>query len=81
MWEPFLWLALLVAGWRWLRHPTAGAWASGHLPDVPVAPADAEPLIRPRLDDNGLATYTMVVPSDLEAREYRSGDEDRSAGP
>ena len=33
MWEPFLWLALLVAALRWLRHPTAGAWASGHLPE------------------------------------------------
>jgi hypothetical protein len=81
MWEPFLWLALLVAALRWLRHPTAGAWASGNLPDVPDAPGDAEPLIRPRLDDNGLATYTMVVPSDVDAREYQSGDENRSADP
>jgi hypothetical protein len=67
MWEPVLWLALLVAAWRWLRHPTTGAWTSGPLPDVPDAPADAEPVIQPRLDDNGLATYTMVIPRDTEA--------------
>jgi hypothetical protein len=62
MWEPFLWLALIVAAWRWFRHPTAHTFASNDLPDVANAPADAEPVIRPRLDDNGLATYTMVVP-------------------
>jgi hypothetical protein len=66
MWEPFLWLALLVMALRWLRHPTARTWASGPLPDVPDAPADAEPLFRPRLDDNGLATYTMVIPGDRD---------------
>ena len=56
-------------GFRWLRHPTAGAWTSGPLPDVPDAPADAEPVIQPRLDDNGLATYTMVIPRDTEASQ------------
>ena len=69
MWEPILWLALLLAAFRWLRHPTAGAWTSGPLPDVPDAPSDAEPVIQPRLDDNGLATYTMVIPRDTEASQ------------
>jgi hypothetical protein len=54
--------------------PTAGAWASGDLPEVGDAPADAEPVIRPRLDDNGLATYTLVVPRDGEDPASRSGD-------
>lgn len=62
MWEPFLWLALAVAVWRWLRHPHGPS--TRPLPNVGDAPAGAEPLIRPRLDDNGLATYSMVVPVD-----------------
>ena len=64
--EPFLWLALLVAAWRWLRRPTHTEWETGNLPDVADAAADAEPIVRPRLDDNGLATYTMVIPSESE---------------
>jgi hypothetical protein len=66
MWEPFLWLALLVAAWRWLRQPAHTGWETGSLPDVADAPADAEPIVRPRLDDNGLATYTMVIPREAE---------------
>lgn len=63
MWEPFLWLALAVAAWRWVaRDRRQGQGFAGPLPDVGDAPADAEPMIRPRLDDNGLATYTMVIP-------------------
>jgi hypothetical protein len=74
MWEPVLWLALLVAALRWLRGPTAGAFTSGDLPDIGDAPADAEPVFRPRLDDNGLGTYTMVVPREGEEREGQSAD-------
>lgn len=66
MWEPFLWLALLVAAWRWLRQPAHADWETGRLPDIADAPADAEPIVRPRLDDNGLATYTMVIPRESE---------------
>jgi hypothetical protein len=64
MWEPFLWLALIVGGWRWLTRRRSGSSAFGPLTSVGDAPSDAEPLIRPRLDDNGLATYSMVVPVD-----------------
>lgn len=61
MWEPFLWLALIVAAWRWLtRRPSTNV--TGPLADVGDAPSDAEPVMRPRLDDNGLATYSVVVP-------------------
>jgi hypothetical protein len=62
MWEPFLWLALLVAGWRWLTRRRAGGSPTEPLLNVADAPSDAEPLIQPRLDDNGLVTYSMVVP-------------------
>lgn len=64
MWEPFLWLALIVAAWRWLTRRQSGSGAFGPLESVGDAPSEAEPLIRPRLDDNGLATYSMVVPVD-----------------
>jgi hypothetical protein len=61
MWEPFLWIALLVTAWRWLTHrrsrPTLGP-----MPNVGDAPPGAEPMIRPRLDDNGLATYSFAFP-------------------
>jgi hypothetical protein len=49
MWEPILWLALLVAAWRWL-------------------------LVRPGLDDNGLGTYTMVIPRESERAGEPSED-------
>lgn len=74
--EPFLWLALLVAAWRWLRRPTHTEWETGNLPDVADAAADAEPIVRPRLDDNGLATYTMVIPRPSERAD--GGSEDAS---
>ena len=74
MWEPVLWLALLVAAWRWLRHPTHTDWETGNLPDIADAPADAEPIVRPRLDDNGLATYTMVIPRESERPQHGPGD-------
>lgn len=76
MWEPFLWLALLVAAWRWLRTPTHTGWETGNLPDVADAPPDAEPMVQPRLDDNGLATYTMVIPRPSERAD--GGSEDAS---
>jgi hypothetical protein len=61
MWEPVLWLALIVAAWRWMtRRPSTNVL--GPLANVGDAPSDAEPVIRPRLDDNGLATYSVVVP-------------------
>ena len=77
MWEPVLWLALLVAAVRWLTHPHRVGPATEPMPEIGDAPADAEPLIRPRLDDTGLATYTMVIPRDDEesAREPRPGDD------
>jgi hypothetical protein len=62
MWEPFLWLALIVAAWRWLTRRQSGNGALGPLTSVDDAPSDAEPMIRPRLDDNGLVTYSMVIP-------------------
>lgn len=64
MWEPFLWLALIVAAWRWLTRRRSRTSAFGPGPSVGNAPPDAEPVIRPRLDDNGLATYSMVIPQD-----------------
>jgi hypothetical protein len=68
MWQPFLLLALLVAALRWLTRRRAPAGPTEPLPDVGDAPLDAEPIIRPRLDDNGLATYTMVIPREGEGR-------------
>jgi hypothetical protein len=62
MWEPFLWLALIVAAWRWVTRRRSDSNAFGPVASVGDAPPDAEPLIRPRLDDNGLGTYSMVVP-------------------
>jgi hypothetical protein len=64
MWEPFLWLALIVGAWRLVTRRRSGRNAFGPLASVGDAPSDAEPMNRPRLDDNGLATYTMVVPVD-----------------
>lgn len=71
MWEPFLWLALLVAAWRWLTRRPVARRPSGPLPDVGNAPLDAEPVVRPRLDDNGLATYSMVIPRPGEGEGRR----------
>lgn len=62
VWEPFLWLVLIVMGVRWLARRRSRSPGSGRLPNVPDAPTDATPLIRPRLDDNGLGTYTLVIP-------------------
>lgn len=61
MWEPFLWLALLASAWRWLTR-RRDARPIAPIPDVGDAPVHAEPVLRPRLDDNGLVTYSMVVP-------------------
>lgn len=62
MWEPFLWLALIVAAWRGLTRRRSRSSAFGPLASVGDAPSDAAPVIRPRLDDNGLATYSLVIP-------------------
>ncbi len=71
MWEPFLWLALLVAGWRWLTRRRTDRTPAGPLLDVADAPSDAEPMIQPRLEDNGLATYSMFVPDPTRPAEDR----------
>jgi hypothetical protein len=49
---------------------------SGPIPDVPDAPAGAEPMAKVRYDDNGLATYsfswlppTFVEDADVDERE------------
>lgn len=59
--EPFLWIALVVTGWRWLRRRRSRR-PLGPIPRVGHAPPDAQPIIRPRLDDNGLATYSFRFP-------------------
>jgi hypothetical protein len=74
MWEPILWLALLVAAWRWLRQPAHVEWETGKLPDIADAPGHAEPIVRPGLDDNGLGTYTMVIPRESERAGEPSKD-------
>lgn len=79
MWEPFLWWALVVAVWRWLTRRRSGVNTFGPLPDVGDAPADAEPIIRPRLDDNGLATFSMVVPAAADGHAA-NGPRSRGAG-
>ncbi len=65
MWEPFLWLALLVAGWRLISRRRGGSSNVGPLTDVGDAPSGAQPMTQLRLDDNGLATYSMVTPDDI----------------
>jgi hypothetical protein len=61
MWEPFLLIALLVTAWRWLtRRRSPGA--IGAMPNVGDAPSTAKPIVRPELDDNGLATYSLNLP-------------------
>lgn len=72
MWEPFLWLAMLFGAWRALRRRTRGLNVMGPVPDVGDAPADAEPMLQSRLDDNGLATYTMVPPGRPRRVRHRS---------
>ena len=47
--------ALIVYAWRAMRR-TRGAW-SGPIANVGDAPPDAEPIARPRLNDDGLGTY------------------------
>lgn len=68
MWEPFLWLALLVAGYRRLTQRRAGSRTTGPLTNVGDAPPSAQPVTQPRFDDNGLATYSMVLPNDLRGK-------------
>lgn len=72
MWEPFLWLALIVGAWRWATRRRSSSNAFGPLASVGDAPPGAEPVIRPRLDDNGLATYSMVVPGRAVGARRRS---------
>jgi hypothetical protein len=74
MWEPFLWLALLVAGIRWVMRRGWLRRAAGPLPDVADAPRDAEPIVRPLLEDNGLVTYAMVFPGDPDDTAPLTGD-------
>lgn len=64
-------LALIVYAWRALRR-TRGIW-SGPIADVGDAPPDAEPIARPRLSDDGLATYYLhLPPADPAAPESRA---------
>jgi hypothetical protein len=71
MWfELFVFLALAVGVWRWARRWT---WSSEPLPNVPDAPASAEPIATARLSDDGLFTYSL----DLHATEERMAS-DRS---
>lgn len=76
MWEPFLWIALVVTAWRWLTHGRSRA-TLGSLPNVGDAPRDAEPMIRPRLDDNGLATYSLGIPDRTRPVASQSGSSTR----
>jgi hypothetical protein len=46
-----------VRAWRRLR----GSW-SGPIPDVPNAPRDASPIGGARYNDDGLATFSVVMP-------------------
>ena len=62
VWEPFLWIALAVKGWRWLTGAHSST-AQDPLPNVDDAPPDAEPVFRPSLDDNGLATFSLTPPT------------------
>lgn len=57
MWEPFLYLALAVSAWRFIRRRSRPetAWVS----TVGDAPDDAEPIAFNRLNDDGLATYRL----------------------
>jgi hypothetical protein len=48
---------LIVYAWRAVRR-TRGSW-SGPLPDIGEAPPDAEPIVRPRLNDDGLVTFSL----------------------
>jgi hypothetical protein len=49
--------ALVIYAWRAIRR-TRGDW-SGPIADVAEAPPDAEPIGRPRLNDDGLATFRL----------------------
>lgn len=57
MWEPFLYLALAVSAWRFLRRRSRPEteWVS----TVGDAPVDAAPIAVNRLNDDGLATYHL----------------------
>jgi hypothetical protein len=76
MWQPLLILALAVAAWRWLMRRRRDEPSTGPFPDVGDAPEDAEPILTPRLDDTGLATYSMVLP---KSRTKRAGGTPRAA--
>lgn len=53
-------VALVVAVWQLFRwRPRIESRA---LPDVGDAPADAEPILAPQLDDNGLGAYSLEMP-------------------
>jgi hypothetical protein len=53
-------VALVVYAWRAIRR-TRGTW-SGPIPSVGEAPADAVPIARLRLQDDGLGTYRLDLP-------------------
>jgi hypothetical protein len=62
-------VALIVYAWRALRR-TRGTW-SGPIANVGDAPPDAEPIARPRLNDDGLATYSLHIPPSRLTRTSR----------
>ncbi len=53
--------ALMIYAWRAMRR-TRGAW-SGPIEDVGEAPPDAEPIGRPRLNDDGTGTFRLDLSS------------------
>ena len=72
-------VAVLIVGSvraiRRLRHGSGGP-----LPDVPDAPADAEPVASARYDDNGLATYSFTwrPPTFVAEPEFEQTEPDES---
>lgn len=68
--ELFLILALVKAAWRFAHRERP--LTRGPLPEVGDAPASATAIASPRLNDDGLATYSLDLPRTASGRRQQA---------
>jgi hypothetical protein len=71
-------LVLLLAAWLFRRRQPSSI---GPMPNVGQPPEDAEPMVEPRLQDIGSATYELPLsPPDAEPDAAHNTESDRRPG-
>lgn len=59
---PAVGIALIVVGWLFRRRQSPSTLDA--MPEVGQPPADAEPMVEPRLQDIGSGSYELPLPDD-----------------